>query len=292
MKLLLYNHKKIILFAAVLAFVFFTTVLWTIWENRTVGITTVNVQSKNIPASFNGFKIAQISDLHNAEFGDDNKQIIGLLKKEQPDIIILTGDLLDSHHTESNIAVSFVKQAMEIAPCYYVTGNHEAQLGEQYVSFEKQLESCGVSILHNQTATIERNGEFIQILGVDDPSFSESDSMFDLNAEILSTEIERADAQKGYKILLSHRPEAFDVYVEKGIDLVFCGHAHGGQFRLPFVGGLAAPNQGLFPKYDGGTYQENRTTMLVSRGIGNSIIPFRIGNQPELVVAILHRNSI
>ena len=114
--------------------------------------------------------------------------------------------------------------------------------------------------------------------------------MFDFTADIISMEIESAENREEYKILLSHRPEVFDTYVEKKMNLVLCGHAHGGQFRLPLIGGMIAPNQGLFPKYDGGIYEKESTTMVVSRGIGNSIIPVRFNNRPEVVMIVLHKS--
>lgn len=265
-------------------------IFWTIWGNITVKTTIWSIHDTNLPSGFERYKIAQISDLHNAEFGQNNSQLLKILQKESPDVIVLTGDLVDSIHTNMNIAVSFAEHAMNIAPCYYVTGNHEAWLKEQYNELEEKLKNCGVIVLRNQLEMITSNNDTIQLIGVDDPDFSESGSgMFDLAAGIVSTEIQNASIGEGYKILLSHRPELFDTYVEKNINLALCGHAHGGQFRIPFIGGLIAPNQGLFPKYDGGLYTKENTTMIVSRGIGNSIIPIRFNNRPEVVIIILHK---
>ncbi len=264
-------------------------VLWTIWGNITVQTTVYHVHDSQLPEGFEGYRIAQISDLHNAEFGADNQKLLSILKKEQPDIIAITGDLVDSNHTNINIAVAFVRQAVEIAPCYYVTGNHEAWLGETYETLEKQLKACGVMVLRNQSVTLRKGSDTVQLMGIDDPDFAESGSgMFDLEAGIIAEEIKRTDAGEGYRILLSHRPEVFSTYVDSDISLALCGHAHGGQFRLPFIGGLVAPNQGLFPQYDGGIYTQDGTTMIVSRGIGNSIIPVRFNNRPEVVIAVLH----
>lgn len=138
-----------------------------------------------------------------------------------------------------------------------MTGNHEAWLGEEYSKLENSLKECGVTILHNQTVQLDRNVEIIQLVGIDDPDFAESnDGIIDLSAEIISTEIGKADLAEGYKVLLSHRPEVFGTYVENGINLVLCGHAHGGQFRLPLIGGIIAPNQGLLPRYDSGVYKD------------------------------------
>ncbi len=266
---------------------------WTIWGNITVGTTLYPIYDANLPSGFEGYKIAQISDLHNAEFGQENSRLLKILQKEAPDIIAFTGDLVDSSHTNLEIAVSFVKRAMEIAPCYYVTGNHEVWLKEQYSELEKKLEDCGVRVLRNQSEILILGDDKMQLIGIDDPDFSESDSeMSDFTADIVSSEIEDAGDEEDYKILLSHRPEVFNTYVEKNINLVLCGHAHGGQFRLPFLGGMVAPNQGLFPKYDSGIYEKESTTMIVSRGIGNSIIPIRFNNRPEAVMIVLYSSVL
>lgn len=257
-------------------------VVWTIWGNVTIKTTVLEIYDENLPKGLIGYQIAQVSDLHNAEFGKDNAKILRILQKQKPDFIALTGDLVDSSHTNIDVAVSFAEQAVKIAPCYYVTGNHEAWLQEEYQNLEQRLTDCGVHVMRNQAEQITVNGDIIQLIGVDDPDFTGG-----MPHEIIAEEIENAGVREGYKILLCHRPEVFSVYVEKDINLAFCGHAHGGQFRIPFVGGLVAPNQGFFPKYDGGIYKEGDTTMIVSRGIGNSIIPVRFNNRPEVVITML-----
>lgn len=259
---------------------------WLIWGNCTIQTTVLAVSDPNLPAGLEGVRIAQISDLHNAQFGQENRKLLNILRHQEPDLIALTGDLVDSRHPNLEVAVSFAQQAVQIAPCYYVTGNHEARLQTQYDELETRLISCGVTVLHNQSETIDVNGERIQLIGVDDPDFAEP-GMFRMAGGIVRTEIQNAGAGEGYRILLSHRPELFDVYVQEGIQLAFCGHAHGGQFRLPFLGGVIAPNQGLFPKYDAGLYRQGDTAMIVSRGVGNSIIPVRVNNRPEVVIAVL-----
>ena len=261
---------------------------WIVLGNTNLEITEYYVTSARIPDSFDGFEIAQISDLHNAEFGDENKDLLVLLSQIKPDVIVLTGDLIDSRHTDMDIALDFAGKAVQIAPTYYVTGNHEARIPE-YEQLKTGLVDLGVNVLENQKAQITRDGESITLMGIQDPSFS-TDYLFG-DAESVSrlaiTSLQ--DASDGFTVLLSHRPELFDLYVDTGVDLVFSGHAHGGQFRLPFVGGLVAPNQGFFPKYDAGQFIEENTKMIVSRGVGNSIIPFRLNNPPEIVVVELKR---
>ena len=282
------NHKKknaIILVAVSIAFV--AIVIWIAWGNSALMVNEIKITNDKIPQSFEGFRIAQVSDLHNAELGKDNNKLIEKLNECEPDIIVLTGDLIDSNHTNLEVALSFARQAVKIAPCYFVTGNHEAWVGSQYEELKTSLENAGVTVLQDEAIELNYGDECIQLIGLNDPDFSERDSF--LSESILETKLSQVNISDGFTILLSHRPEHFNVYQNKNIDLVLSGHAHGGQFRLPFLGGVIAPNQGLFPKYDAGIYTENGTTMIVSRGIGNSIIPFRVNNRPEIVLVELHR---
>lgn len=260
--------------------------VWTLWGNRALEVNTYTVSSEKLPQSFSGFRIAQISDLHNAEFGADNEKLLAMLRQAAPDIIVLTGDLVDSYHTDLEIALHFAREAVKIAPCYYVTGNHEARISE-YGMLKAGLEAAGVTILENEKLILEREGAYITLIGVEDPRFQTDYLTGDSKAVMAAALQELTVEEAGYTVLLSHRPELFDTYVQSGVDLVFSGHAHGGQFRLPLVGGLVAPNQGLFPEYDSGLYAEGNTHMLVSRGIGNSIIPIRFNNRPEIIVVEL-----
>lgn len=270
----------------ILALLILIMVGWVIWENITVEINKLRVTSKNLPKAFNNFSIAHISDFHNSEYGKNNEKLIDILKSENPDIIVITGDFIDSRRTKFEIAVSFAQQAVKIAPCYYVTGNHEARLGSKYQELKTSLENVGVTVLKDEAIQLEHGEESIQLIGLYDPNFSEQDSS--LSESILQTKLSQINISDGFTMLLSHRPEYFKVYQTYNIDLALTGHAHGGQFRLPFLGGLIAPGQGLFPKYDAGAYTENGTTMIVSRGVGNSLIPFRINNRPEIVIIELN----
>ena len=278
------NRKKRVLFVVV--FVLVVLIVWTLWGNTALEVNEYEVVSDRIPQGFEGFRIAQVSDLHNAEFGEGNEKLIQLLSQTDPDIIVLTGDLIDSRHTDIEIALDFARQAIKLAPVYYVSGNHEARVRE-YEDLKMGLAEAGVVILENQNVQITREGESITLMGIDDPSFQE-DYLFGDSESVARQAIEDLQNESdGYTILLSHRPELFDLYVDTGMDLVFSGHAHGGQFRLPFVGGLVAPNQGFFPKFDEGRFTEENTTMIVSRGVGNSIIPIRFNNRPEIVLVTL-----
>ena len=263
-------------------------VAWTVWGNTALMVSTISISSSHIPAAFSGFRIAQISDLHNVEFGKNNAELLKLLSESRPDIIVITGDLIDANHTDVGIAFCFAQESVRIAPTYYVTGNHEAA-SPQYDTLKAGLEEAGVIVLEDEAISLERNGETITLLGLGDPDFTVKGDMFGETSAMVSTKLRNLiDDESRYTILLSHRPELFETYTDGGIDLVFSGHAHGGQFRLPFIGGLAAPNQGLFPQYDAGLYTDGGTSMVVSRGIGNSIIPFRFNNRPEIVLVELN----
>ena len=263
--------------------------VWLLWGNSALMTSTHSVTSPRLPAGFEGFRIAQVSDLHNAEFGEGNRKLLDALEQAQPDIIVMTGDIVDSRNTKPEISLAFAAEAVNIAPCYFITGNHEARV--DHIGFPEQLRSLGVTVLRQEAVTLERNGDTITLMGVDDPTF-EVDYMTGDCRPVLTAALEALTAEKqGYTILLSHRPEWFSLYRDFDMDLVFSGHAHGGQFRLPLVGGIIAPNQGFFPRYDAGIFTEGNTTMVVSRGLGPSIIPLRINNRPELVVAELHREE-
>lgn len=281
------KHKKAI-YVSVLICAIIAISLWLAWGNTALMITEVPIVSEKIPENFSGYRIAQISDLHNAQFGKDNANLLEKLRSCNPDIIVLTGDLVDSYQTDIAVSIAFAQKAAEIAPVYYVTGNHESRIS-QYNALLEGLSGSGVTILQNASVTLEKAGEQITLLGVQDPSF-QTDYLFGDAQSVMDSVLSQmmADTQ-GYTILLSHRPELFDIYAENGVDLVLTGHAHGGQFRLPFVGGLIAPGQGFFPEYDAGVFTSNHTSMVVSRGIGNSILPLRINNRPEIVVVELSR---
>ena len=277
-------NKKTVLIVSVL--VILCLGIWTLWGNIALEVNEYEIVSDRIPQGFEGFRIAQVSDLHNKDFGEGYGQLLTLLSQINPDIIVVTGDLIDSRQTDLDIALEFAWQAGKIARVYYVSGNHEARVPE-YEDLKIGLVKAGVVILENQKVQITREGESITLMGIDDPSFQE-DYLFGDSESVARQAIEDLQNESdGYTILLSHRPELFDLYVETEMDLVFSGHAHGGQFRLPFIGGLVAPNQGFFPKYDAGQFTEENTTMIVSRGVGNSIIPIRFINRPEIVLVTL-----
>lgn len=265
--------KRYILLVIIILFL-----LWIYIGNTALEINKYNIKSKKIPNSFDGYKIAQISDLHNAEFGEGNAKLIKMLKNTESDMIVITGDIVDFSNTDIDVAISFAKEASKIAPTYYVNGNHEAAV-EEYSKLKQALIEVGVTVLENETVEIISGADNIMLTGLNDPLFNKEPVLLD----------ELIPQNDSYKILLAHRPEYFNVYSGK-VDLVFSGHAHGGQFIIPFVGGFVAPGQGFFPEYYSGVYSQDGTDMVVSRGLGNSIIPVRINNRPEIVLVELTKD--
>ena len=263
---------------------------WLIWGNTALMISRVTVKDEGIPAAFDGLRIAQVSDLHNAEFGEGNTRLLDMLRNAAPDIIVITGDLVDANRTDIPLALHFASEAVKIAPVYYVTGNHEGAL-RSYGTLREGLEQAGVTVLKNAATALERGGESVKLIGLDDVNFAFREELSSGPGALLEEKLNTLDVGVGFSIVLAHRPEYIDYYAAAaaGAGLVLSGHAHGGQFRLPFIGGLIAPGQGLFPKYDAGLYRSGGTQMVVSRGLGNSVIPLRVNNRPEIVLVTLER---
>lgn len=255
-----------------------------VYDNFKIDITEYNLENDNLPESFNELKIIHLSDLHNTEFGKDNEKLLRIIKEQEPDAVFVTGDTIDGFYTNIQIPINLFKEILKICDVYFVVGNHESRVNTNiHTEFIDTLSEIGVIVLKDDSAYIEKDGERIQVIGLKDASDYKIDYSEDYTEKITET-INILDDKNTFSILLSHHPELFPEYKNTDIDLVFSGHAHGGQFRLPFIGGIIAPEQGLFPEYDAGVFTENNTTMVVSRGLGNSIIPVRINNSPEIVV--------
>ncbi|WP_342761842.1 metallophosphoesterase [Bacillus sp. BR3(2024)] len=256
-------------------------------QNNLISITEIKITSSKIPSSFKVYKILQISDLHNKKFGDNQDVLIQKMKSIDPDIIAITGDLIDSKSYDAEVSMQLIREMVKKYPVYFVTGNHEQWSGK-YNSLEKELKKYGVNVLRNEHVVIRKGEQEINLLGIDDPEFGTGNRD---EGNIIIDEIKKAKIEMQpdrYNVLLSQRPEFIKEYTNERLDLVLSGHAHGGQVRLPFIGGLVAPNQGVLPKYTAGLYVEQNTSMVVSRGLGNSIIPQRILNRPEIVVVQLN----
>lgn len=232
---------------------------------RNVQLTQYTVASAGLPESFAGFKIVQLSDFHGAEFVDD---IVTLVKAEKPDIIALTGDLP---------AVRELAQRLtDICDVYFVSGNHDFASGK-IDELSDILKACGVKYLRNEYVVLERRGERIVLAGVEDPN-----SWADLEPPEEFIGRLRAEFPDDYVVLLGHRNYWMEKYPELPVQLILCGHSHGGIVRIPGIGGLLGTDRTLFPDYEAGKYDNGRYTMIVSRGIGNSIALPRLFNRPEI----------
>ena len=273
--------KKFIIYACAIA-IAGAGYLW--WGNNSLTVSRYEIANPKIPEEFSGFRIVQLSDVHNKDFGGRlSEKVKGL----SPDIIVITGDLIDSRRTDVSVAEKLLKELKPIAPLYYVTGNHESRI-EAYSDLREILRENGVEILEGKTVGIEKNGSEIMLMGIDDATFFGSGELNE-KVPVFARKLKELSVNKGenFEILLSHRPELVDIYADCGFDLVFTGHAHGGQIRLPFIGGVLTPNQGFFPEYDAGEFKKDGLTMIVSRGLGNSLFPFRIANRPDIVLCEL-----
>ena len=276
--------KRIIIISLIVILLLFCG-FYLYFQNTALQVTKFFIVDSKIPKSFNNYRIIQLSDFHNTTSKKLTNQLVEEITKEEPNIIVITGDLIDSRRTNVDVVINFLGKIKDIAPIYYVSGNHESRISE-YETLKKEMNGLGINLLDNKVIEIQKKDDIINLIGIDDPSFSNTIEVDD--CEIIEDQIKSVNYDENfYTILLSHRPEAFKTYVNENINLIFSGHAHGGQIRLPFIGGIFVPNQGFFPKYTSGKYEEKNTTMIVSRGIGNSLFPFRINNRPELIVVEL-----
>lgn len=260
-------------------------VLGGIWSsNKWVQTTEYTITSDEVPEAFDGARIVQVSDLHNATFGRNQSSLIEKVEAAEPDVIFLTGDLVDSNRYDLDASLVLVDALIEMSEVYYVTGNHEVA-SNKVDEIIDALQERGVTVLADDSVEWRIDEEAIQIAGIDDPlmepNFHEE--------EVTRHSLEQANLTDDFTLLLAHRPEYLPIYAERGVDVVFSGHAHGGQIRIPGVGGLIAPGQGWFPKVTEGIFEKDQSKMVVSRGLGNSTFPVRIFNLPEIVVVTLEK---
>lgn len=260
-----------------------------VWGNTALVTADVLVCSNGIPEAFDAYKIVQISDLHDAQIGENNEKLIAMTAETEPDCIVLTGDFVDSSRFHPERSLSVAEALVKLAPVYYVSGNHEAILPDaDYQALTDGLRALGVCVLEDESAELTRDGQSIRLIGLTDIGFHPG--TLEEKKDALRTALSALLPEDEFSVTLAHRPELMDVYTECGVPLVLSGHAHGGQIRLPGIGGLIAPGQGLFPKYTEGKYEENGTTLVVSRGIGNSVLPLRVNDRPQIVVVQLACN--
>ena len=260
-------------------------------QNNWLEVSHYAYKSPEVPQEFVGFRVVQISDLHNATFGKENEKLLVKIQELSPDIVVLTGDLVDSNHTNIEVALAFAEKVVASYPTYYVTGNHEDWLEESdKLELLEGLERVGVVCLADEYVEIKRGDSKITLIGLNDEGLGGIKLKVTEETTGEPKFLTENEDTSGLQILLAHEPQYMENYTKYNVNLVFSGHAHGGQFRMPFVGGgLVAPGQGLFPKYTEGVHVMNETTMIISRGLGNSIIPVRVFNRPEIVCVELGR---
>jgi predicted MPP superfamily phosphohydrolase len=274
-------RKRIVIALTVLVLLFVYYVLQLNW----ISVSTQTVHLKDLPIDFNGYKILQLSDLHNKEFGEGNKKLAKKINGIKPDLVVITGDMLNNSQDipdNGEVLIRLIENLNQNYPIIYVTGEHEEGLyyedRNKYLNEGTKLNNLGVVVLNDGQTTVAREGATIILYGLKEH----------LSGDIQIKERLGETTEEEVNILLSHRPFYFDEYTNWGADLVFSGDTHGGMIRLPFIGGVVS-TEGLFPEYDGGLFQNGKSTMVVSRGLGNNPIPVRINNRPEIVVVTLEK---
>lgn len=242
----------------------------------------------DLPAAFDGFRFVHLSDLHAASFGKNQKKLLCRIDELNVDAALITGDLIDRRRTKEDKdmipALTLLKELASRFPTVRVDGNHEVRCVAAE-RFRYVADKTGVQNVTGRSLTMQKGDDRLVIVGIPDVATVDYDEDVwrrNMNALVYPH-------RRDFCIMLSHRPQYFEDYTLTQVPLVLCGHAHGGQVRLPAVGGLFAPEQGVLPKYTAGIHEKNGTKMLVSRGLGNSGFPIRFGNRPELVVVTLKK---
>lgn len=237
-------------------------------------------------------RVLQLSDLHSKEFGKSNNILLEAIYNEKPDIVVATGDLIDSNMKRIDNIVGFLDNINKTIPVFYIPGNNEMRC-KKINEIVHKLKSKKVNVLDNEIRTIKVKSTIVNILGLVENRVDDGELFYEKIKSKYESEkskelFTRLEKMNGVKIVLSHYPENFEAneeisYSKYKFDIMFAGHAHGGQFILPFIGGIFAPGQGLIPKYYSGMYgKENK--LVVSRGLGNSGFPLRLFNRPNIVV--------
>lgn len=259
------------------------------WSQESIVTPVYTVTDPDLPEAFDGFRIVHISDLHGKEFGEDSSRLIEAVAALEPDLIAVTGDLIDQWEQQEMLTELMVGLLQEEVPVYYVTGNHEWALRETR-TLKDFLGFLGFRVLSNEYDVLERKGQKLVIAGVDDPNGPADQKTPDQLREEIT-----AEQGNAYTLFLSHR-DTVERYAELGFDLTLCGHGHGGIVRIPILDkGVLGTNRQFFPAYDGGLYTfENGTACVVSRGLGSNTVPvqaFRLFNRPDLPLIILRKGA-
>ena len=280
------KRRKTIIFTLIIIIL---AVIYYFLQLNWISVTTNIIHLGDLPKEFDGYSIVQLSDLHNQEFGNENERLVKKINKIQPDMIVITGDMLTNTREISNngdVLIKLLENLNNEYPSYYVTGEHEEglyyedrnkyQIEGTKEDYEKKLSNLGVTVLNDERTIITRQDAKINVYGLKEH----------LTGEIQIEKRLGKPNEEEVNILLSHRPVYFDEYTDWGADLIFSGDTHGGMIRLPIIGGVLSA-EGFFPEYDGGLFNKENSIMVVSRGLGNNPIPLRINNRPEIVEIIL-----
>lgn len=252
------------------------------YENYTIDTEEITVASANLPEAFQDFCITQISDIHGKQFGENQADLIAAVQATDPDLIALTGDIVDDDSQIADLP-DLLTQLVAVAPTYYISGNHEWTMDMEAV-FDT-MEACGVINLRNEYVPLTQDGQTIVLAGFDDPN---GPADMKTPAQVMGDL--RGEYGDCYVIALYHRNDQLETFADLSVDLVLSGHGHGGIIRLPYIGGLIDTDRTLLPDYVDGLYASGGTQMVVSRGLGgNSGWDFRLGNHPHLPVIILKR---
>ncbi len=270
-------------------------------QNYVLQKTEYTVEFSDLPDAFSNMKILHLTDIHRKSFGKDQKKLIDMIRQANPDIIVVSGDIIYCYNHWYNFRYDYNKDLSKIMkifdalvnefPIYYAPGNHECK-SNFYPTIKEALLKCGITVLDSGIVNLTKNGQEISLLGLKDPTFwGGSNIVVDEYLELTKKELLdlKSRSNNRFTVLISHRPEIFDIYKDAEIDIVFTGHAHGGQWRFPIIGPVYAPQQGYFPKYTNGVHTFDKTNVIINRGMGNSTMPIRLFNRPEVVVVTLKR---
>lgn len=274
------SHKKTLLGTAIVAgAALLGTCMWAL--QSALGVSQYDIALPQGMEGLDGYRIVQIADLHSADL---EKELEQALEQLQPDLIVMTGDLVNREDGDFTQALSTAALAVRFAPTYFVRGNHEVD-NPDYASLRRGLEEAGVTILEDEGVVLEYRGALLNLVGVKDVTAHSGSRAKAIEAMEQTARDLFVDG--AYHVLLSHRPSLLEAYAACGADLVFSGHAHGGQVRLPLLGAVFAPDQGLWPQVTAGVHTAGQAQVVVSRGLGNGT-PFpRLWNGPELVAVTL-----
>ncbi len=259
-----------------------------VYFSTVIDVTHYIIRSDRIPKEFNGYKILQISDFHTGSFYGGVEALTEEVRKEKPDIIVLTGDMVDDNKINLIPVKKLAAQLVNIAPVYSVSGNHDVWYGD-FKELQKSLKNLGVNLMDSRKVILQRGNSSINLYGIGDPE----DWTYKTASYYLQEKIKALKPDRGYNILLFHRANMFDTIKGSGFQLVLSGHMHGGQLQIPFIGGLISPHheRRWFPKYTDGKWTSNGTTLIVSRGLGNNAPVPRMLNPPEVVVVTLESGN-